>query len=575
MIDLPQGGSGFVDSIRLPGAVEVAFVRSTIAHAEIDEVDVEEAREIPGVVGIWTAADLSPNTDLPAGHVDSPEGLMVDPPVRPLLAREQVRFVGEPVAVIAAENRYAAADAAGMVIVEYEPLDSVASIGEALSSDSATIHKDIGSNVVLDLEKPHGPAPPATVRRAMSTWIQRRRAPAPALPVVAAARWKEKELELWSSSSDPEATHAAVRAIFDVAEEDFTFVHTGLPPSGSCTEVAPEVLVTAYIAQHLGRPATYTQSRSESLLAMPHVQAHEAELTVDFDDDGVIHSFDVNLVADSGAWPTVSSLDAVCETVRDVGALYGIPAVGGRVRSVVTTTTPVSGSRATARAAGDTLVEAALDLVATECSVDPVEIRRRNLDRASGSGDNETALRGRALLDRCLAILADGEMSGAATDESRHRGLGIALRRGRNPEELAAEGCTVVVVPGREVEVERACFVGPVSQRAAGDGLARGVTALGVARAQYEEMRYDEDGQPQTSTFVDYLVPSAADSPPIDVAATGPGGDPDSWAASEAAAVSGVTAALTSHVAAGVRVPFSSEELWRSYAGRSAEGLAP
>ena len=258
---LLTGRGRFVDDIQLPGMVHMAFVRSVHAHARIISIDVADARDMPGVLGVWTAADLEglPNTRSIPGME------------RPCLASDAVRFVGEPVAVVVADDRYLAADAAAAVVVDYEPLPVMATIEEAMAEGAAPIVPGQASNVVMN--------EPLTEDDAEAELAA---APAPHQlrhPQPAAGRGADRAERCASPTGRPSGLtlYATAQAPHHLRNELAQMF--GLPqqrdprrsrPTSAAASVPrrsfyPEFLLTAELSRRLRRPVKYVETRSENM----------------------------------------------------------------------------------------------------------------------------------------------------------------------------------------------------------------------------------------------------------------------------------------------------------------------
>ncbi len=366
-----RGAARYVEDVPAPGALRAAFVRSMMAHARLVGVDVTAARAAPGVVAVLTAEDLDLPPRPPSGNVDEAYG-------RPVLAREVVRFVGEPIAVVLAEDRGAAADAAELVAVEYDPLPVVTDPGVAAAEDAPLLFAGTGSNVAFEIamgwdEDPLEGAEVVVGARVVS----QRLAPVPMEPNAILAVPDGDGLALWVSTQVP----------FDVREDvaealglDRSRVRVVAPDVGggfgAKLTVYPEYLVVAAAARRLGRPVRWAETRSESMLALTHGRAQIHRVELGARRDGTLVGIRLDVLADLGAYPLASYLTS--NSWRMVTGAYRIPRVAFRSRIVATNAPPVGPYRGAGRPEPILAIERTMDLLAAELGMDPAELRRRN-----------------------------------------------------------------------------------------------------------------------------------------------------------------------------------------------------
>ena len=269
-------GGVYTADLQIDGVAYVTFVRSTVAHARISSIDTTDARSAPGVLAVFTADDIE-LASIPGGM-----GMMPPAMNRPFLATGVVRFVGEPVAVLVTELRSQAEDAAERVLIEYEPLTAVVEPDE--SADAPTLlFPEHGSNIAFDLRAPADDTLfdgcEVVVRQRI---VNRRVAPCPLEVRGGAARWEtDGRLTFWSSNQTPHGCRSRVAATYGLAEEQ---VHVITPDVGggfgAKIGVYPEDLLLPWLARRLGRPVTWTETRSESMVGLGHGrgQAQLAEM---------------------------------------------------------------------------------------------------------------------------------------------------------------------------------------------------------------------------------------------------------------------------------------------------------
>ncbi len=369
---LLTAGGTYTDDLRVPelaGAAQVTFVRSPMAHAQITGIDVEDARKEPGVVAVLTAGDL----DEPAGGGD-PFG------AEPLLARDRVRYVGEPVAIVLTDDRYGGEDAAELVSVDYEPLPAVASIDAALDGGTllfpGTESNLAGSGGDLEPDPALFDGCDVVVER---TITNQRLAAVPLEVRSAAAVWGDGRLTVWVSTQNSQIARGA------------TAGKLGLDP-GAVRVITPDVgggfgakigidrdaMAVAWAAKHTGRPVRWTETRSENMVAMTHGRAQKQTYKIGGTRDGRILAYRLEVVQDCGAYQRFGVFLATLTRLMTSGA-YAIGRVESAYRAVVTTTTPISAYRGAGRPEATAAIERAVDDFAAEVGMDPAEVRRLNV----------------------------------------------------------------------------------------------------------------------------------------------------------------------------------------------------
>jgi carbon-monoxide dehydrogenase large subunit len=372
---LTSGGT-YVDDVRIEGAAALCYVRSPFAHARIEETDTDEARRAPGVIDVVTAADL----DVGPLPPEVP-GMLNERMARPLLADGVVRFVGEAVVAVVAETREQAVDAAEMVFVAYEPLPTVLDPEQAEGSRTL-LHPPAGTNVSAELAFGRDDSLfegcEIVVRQRI---VNQRVAPCPLEVRAAASRWDGDELTHWSSS---QSAHTARDVIARGLGVDPGKVRVKTPDVGGgfgakMYATSDEVLV-AWLARRIGRPLRWVETRSESMVAFGHGRAQVQHVEIGGSADGRILAYRLEVVQDSGAYPSMGALLPFMTRTMASGT-YDIPKVEFNSRSVVTNTTPVLAYRGAGRPEATAAIERAVDIFASEAGLDPAEVRRRNLIR--------------------------------------------------------------------------------------------------------------------------------------------------------------------------------------------------
>jgi aerobic carbon-monoxide dehydrogenase large subunit len=400
MADLPDG-----DASLGIGTLHAVFVRSPMAHGTIREVDVAAARTAPGVHSVWTAADLDLPPQKAFGGRPGPE--------RPLLARDRVRFVGDPVAVVLAGSHAAAIDAAEVVAVDLDPVPAVVDPVAAASEGAPLLFPDGeaengGSNIVGGRHKDADPAFFDGADVVVQARLHHQRlAPVPmeANGCVAVPDGESGEaITVWASTQSVFEVHAGLTSALgldpDRVRVRAPWIGGGFGAKGG---VYPEQIIVAALALRTGHVVRWDETRSENLVAMTHGRAQIHDIEVGATRDGRITALRVRGWADSGAYPVRSLLIPLTTRLMASGA-YAIPAIDYQAVTVLTNTTPTGPYRGAGRPEATALSERAIDLVAYELGLDPVEVRRRNFPAPSAfpfttatgvtydSGDYATAL---------------------------------------------------------------------------------------------------------------------------------------------------------------------------------------
>ena len=392
-------GAVYTDDLvdeRLAGAVHVTFVRSPVAHARISSIDAATAVGMPGVVAVLTADDLVAPEQRPLMPM-YPAAM-----VQPLLARDVVRFVGEPVAVVLTEESYQGEDAAELVAVDYDPLPVVVHPQDALTGQ-VLLFPEAGTNVCFAGPAAAAAAAPgddlaaaaeATDDGAAATGdafadcevvvsqevLNQRVAVAPLEVRAAAAAWGEDgRLTVWMPNQGAQGSKQALRGLLGLDDAQVRLITPDVGGAfGAKFGADVEYAVVALAARHVGRPATWVETRSENMIAMTHGRAQVQTVTIGGDRDGRIRAYRLHVLQDSGAYPKFGALLPSLTLLMAPG-VYDIPVLETSFQSVVTNTTPVGAYRGAGRPEATAAIERAVDLFAAEIGMDPADVRRKNL----------------------------------------------------------------------------------------------------------------------------------------------------------------------------------------------------
>jgi len=384
---LLTGQATFTDDVHLAGMLHVAFVRSQYAHARIKRIDTATARAMPGVVAIYTASDL--------GDYWKPGPLLVPPPpVKGLifnartqvpLAKGKIRHAGEPLAVVVAESRYLAEDAAEQVVVEVEMLPAVVDLERALAATSPLIHEDLTQNINAHVVQQKGNY--ARARQQADVLLKRRflydRGTAAAMEnrgIVAAWDAREEQLTLWDTTQAPIPIRNGLAAMLGLSEQQVRviapFIGGGFGPK--IMMFYPEEVLLPWIAMRLGRPVKWIEDRQENFFATTQErgQVHDAEIALTR--QGKVLGVHDIFLHDAGAYAPYGltvPLNSQCTLLGQ----YDIPNYYSEFTSVFTNKPIVTPYRGAGRQHGVFVMERLLDLAARELGIDRVEIRKRNL----------------------------------------------------------------------------------------------------------------------------------------------------------------------------------------------------
>jgi carbon-monoxide dehydrogenase large subunit len=375
---LTSGGVYTEDVVddRLTGACHVFFVRSPVAHARIEGIDVSAALEAPGVIAVFTGADLAELPKIKPGPLFNQEM------GRPILATDKVRYVGDPVAVVVTEEAYQGEDAVELVDVDYDVLPAVVDFADAVS-DKVLVYEEAGTNVAANFgdaskldQHLFDECEVVTTR----TILNQRVAPAPMETRAAAAAWGEDgRLTAWIPNQGAQGTKGSLARLLGLEPEQ---VHIITPDVGGAFGAKfgadPEHALVAWVARQVGRPARWTETRFENLVAMTHGRAQQQTVTIGGKRDGTVLAYRLEIIQDSGAQVRIGAMLPFLTILMTPGP-YAIPQAESVAKSVITNTTPIGAYRGAGRPEASAALERAMDLFAAEIGADPAEVRRRNL----------------------------------------------------------------------------------------------------------------------------------------------------------------------------------------------------
>jgi carbon-monoxide dehydrogenase large subunit len=379
---LVTGQTMWTDSITLPGLLQFSLLRSPMAHAKITRIDVSPALEMPGVIAAFSGADLAEALgSLPCAWPVTPD--MVSP-AHPPIAVDEVRYVGDAVAVVVARDRYASADALEAIEVEYEPLPAVTDMEAALADDSPLVHSDKGTNRCFDW--PFAGGDYAAAKEAADVvvsrrFIQQRLLPSAMEPraVVVAPIAAADEYTVYSSTQIPHVLRVMLALTTGIPEHKIRVITPDVGGGfGSKLNVYAEEVIALILARRLGRPVKWTESRSEGYQATIHGRDQIQDIEIAARSDGKVLGLKVNLLADMGAY-----LQLVTPGVPILGAfmfpaIYKMDAYEFHCTGVFTTKTPTDAYRGAGRPEATFAIERIMDELAAELGRDPMDLRRQN-----------------------------------------------------------------------------------------------------------------------------------------------------------------------------------------------------
>ena len=381
---LLRGHGRFTDDINETGqrALECCFVRSAYAHARIRSIDASAAREMPGVVAVYTAADL------PFGGLDLP--LLIPHPnlthgrTQRCLASEIVRYAGEAVAFVVATDRYVAEDAAELVSIDYEPLPVVITPEAAARADHL-VHDDVPGNVAAEMLQEVGDVDAAMKSAARRKQLRFRYERGAASPMEARAVWatwsgEEHKLTVYDSTQSPTSIRGGLAVLFGLPESSVEVIAPDVG-GGFGPKIMlfyPDELLVPFAAMQLGRAVKWTEDRQEHFTAVNQERGQVHEVEVGFDGDGRVVALSDDFVHDGGAYTPYGIILPII-TAAQVPGPYRIPNYRVRFRDVYTNATPTSPYRGAGRPHACFVMERTLDSIASELGLDRAEVRRRNL----------------------------------------------------------------------------------------------------------------------------------------------------------------------------------------------------
>ncbi len=486
---LLRGRATFIDDVDAGhGVVHVAFLRSQYAHALISRLDVAAARALPSVVAVLTAADF-PQIKPICADFDKPGFVVAG---RPILASERVRFVGDAIAMVIAENPYVAADAVEAIEIEYEQLPCVTDATAAIGPGAPLLYDHVPKNVIYEgtFESPDFAAEHGRARLKLKETFSAARVaavPIEARGCIASFQSGTGALTMWSSTQSPHLVRAVIAEYLTLPEGDVRVIASDVGGGfGAKTVVYPEEILISAAAMRLGRPVKWLEDRYENMLTSAQARDHSYEVEVGFDANGVVTSLSADILVNIGAYPSLpmgSSLEANGAS-RNMPGPYTLKHFRYRTRAVATNTCPTGPYRGVSAPLACFAVEGMLDRIAHHLKLDPAEVRRRNVVREFPFRN----VLGQDYSEGCFAPSLDMALKAIDYDGLRNRqrenvdrglryGIGIAViteQTGMGASRYKARG--ILRIPGFEsahIKVEPdGTLVAAISQASIGQGNA-------------------------------------------------------------------------------------------------------
>ena len=407
---LITGGATYTDDVSLPGTVHAAILRSPHAHARIRSIDTTGAASAPGVLAVYTGADVEGVINpIPCAWIVPDSD--VKAVAHPAIAKDVVRYQGDAVAVVVADSRYQAEDAMELIQVDYEVLPATVNSEAAMQAGAPQLHEDAPNNQAFHWVAEGGDTDAAFANADVvvrDTILQQRLVPNAMEPRSAVATWLGAmgELTIWTTSQNPHICRFLGSLVTGVPEHKLRVIAPEVGGGfGSKIPVYADEMITAFCSMQLGRPVKWTETRSENYIATIHGRDHIQHVEMAATSDGKITGVRAVVYAGMGAYLSTAApgVPTILHGLMYSGP-YDIGATKADVYGVFTNTTPVDAYRGAGRPEATFLLERMVDVLAAELGMDPVELRRKNLipkfeegrDVATGltydSGDYETSL---------------------------------------------------------------------------------------------------------------------------------------------------------------------------------------
>jgi carbon-monoxide dehydrogenase large subunit len=367
-------GGNYIEGIDLPGAAHVVYVQSTVAHGRIVGIDTSDATMMPGVIGVFTAADV----DL--APAERPNPRVPEPMARSFLATDTVRFVGELIAAVVAETRTQAVDAAEQVVVEIDPRPAVVDTEVSLRNETL-LYPDAETNTAFVFPSRAGDdffdGCDVVIEQRI---VNQRVAPCPLEVRAAAARWEpDGRLTQWACTQGPHGTRNDLARILGLERDQVRVITPDVGGGfGAKYGAYPEEVLVPWLARRLGRPVRWVETRTESMMTLGHGRGQLQTVTLGGTREGKVQAYRLRVLQDCGAYPAGGALLPYMTRLMASG-VYDIPKVDVHVECVVTSTTPIEAYRGAGRPEATAAIERIMDCYAAHIGMDPAEVRRANM----------------------------------------------------------------------------------------------------------------------------------------------------------------------------------------------------
>ncbi len=376
------GTGSYTDDIQLKGARYMEVLRSPYGHARITRIDISKAVSSPGVVEALTAKDINSWCKIPFPLFAILDQMhQVD---RWPMATDVVRFVGEPVAVVAANSAAAAKDALDLIEVDYQQLPAAVDLESAANPDAPLVHESIGTNLCYEATGNSGDPEKAfaEANAVMSVRLEQPRLiPNPIEPrgVVASYHSGSKELTLWVTTQNPHTESAIVAQMLGISENKLRVIAVDVGGAFGCKiNTYPESIIAAVLSMRLGQPVKWAESRQENFISTSHGRGQVQYVEAAYNKDGAILGLKLRIYADLGAYCQVLSHAIPTLTPSMAPGVYSFKNIAWTTYGVFTNKVPYDAYRGAGRPEGAYIIERAVDLIANALGMDPAEIRRKN-----------------------------------------------------------------------------------------------------------------------------------------------------------------------------------------------------
>lgn len=383
---LIRGAATYTDDIKLHGMLHAAVLRSPHAHARILSIDAEAARALPGVAGVYTAADLNPMMGPVPCAAEFPD---LKAPRHTVLADARVYYVGHPVAVVVASDRYVCADALSLIEVDYEPLEVVSNPEAALEDGAPLAHPELGTNVAFKWTLSEGDLDGvfAGADRVISQrMVHQRLTPMAIEPRACVAQWHggDETMTLWTSTQIPHLIRTLLPGMIGVPENKLRIVAPEVGGGfGSKLNLYAEEAICCHLSQRLGVPVKWVETRRENAAVTIHGRDQVGYYDLAVKNDGTILGIKSRTIADLGSYLQLLTPAIPTLTGLMLPGCYKLRALHMDVTGVYTHKMSTDAYRGAGRPEATYLIERLADIVADDLGLDPVEVRRRNFIQPS------------------------------------------------------------------------------------------------------------------------------------------------------------------------------------------------